>query len=143
RGRDQSPVLGCHGHRPGGAVDFAYPGTRYVLLDTQQVECSLVDGELRRAAFGDQPAPPSALLTAAESGRARLLASIVLGTQGRYAAAATPLGELVKDRDQVIAALALATLAAHRRQLGGHALALKLDARALRLGSAVSGESDP
>lgn len=103
-------------------------------------------GELRRAAFGDLPAPAPALLARARSPRPKLLAAIVLGAQGRYAAAAALLSELSRERDHVVAAHALTVLASHRRQLGGHAAARPRDAAALRLASAVvdvSGEEDP
>jgi hypothetical protein len=94
-----------------------------------------VTGELRRAAFGDLPTPAPALLARARSSRSRLLAAIVLGAQGRYAAAAAILTELGRERDPVVAAHALTTLASHRRQLGGHAAARTRDAAALRLAS--------
>ena len=73
----------------------------------------------------------------------RLLGAIVLGAQGRYAAAATLLDGLARDRDPVIAALALATLASHRRQLGGHAAARGLDGAALRRACRAGSEADP
>ncbi len=83
------------------------------------------------AAFG--PAPDADVHAAALTGaaRTRWLASVALGGQGRYAAAATTLRPLINGRDQVLAALAGATLASHRRQLGGHAAARRLDAAAL------------
>jgi hypothetical protein len=82
--------------------------------------------ELARAAFGDRPD----LLVRAipDDPRERWLAAVVLGGQGRYAAAATVLNDLVSHPDPVPAALACATLASHRRQLGGHASARVLDA---------------
>ncbi len=83
------------------------------------------------AAFG--PAPDADVHAAALAGaaRARWLAAVALGGQGRYAAAAAALRPLINGRDQVLAALAGATLASHRRQLGGHAAARRLDAAAL------------
>lgn len=105
-----------------------------------------VTGELRRAAFGDLPAPAPALLARARSPRSGLLAAIVLGAQGRYAAATAILAALSREPDPVIAAHALTTLASHRRQLGGHAAARPRDAAALRLASGVvdvPGEEDP
>jgi hypothetical protein len=83
------------------------------------------------AAFG--PAPDADVHAAALAGaaRARWLAAVALGGQGRYAAAAAVLRPLINGRDQVLAALAGATLASHRRQLGGHAAARRLDAAAL------------
>ncbi|GAA3807635.1 hypothetical protein [Amycolatopsis tucumanensis] len=100
--------------------------------------------ELRRAAFGDRPAPPPDVLAAAGPPKRRLLGAIVLGAQGRYAAATTLLDGLARDRDPVVAALALATLASHRRQLGGHAVARGLDGAALRrAATAAASPSDP
>ncbi|MBB2933917.1 hypothetical protein FHX82_000937 [Amycolatopsis bartoniae] len=96
--------------------------------------------ELRRAAFGDAPALPSAV---PDSPRAKLLAAIVLGAQGRYAAAATLLGEIGRGRDPVLASLALSTFASHRRQLGGHRAAFARDGAALRLVAGLTGVDDP
>ncbi|HJQ47928.1 MAG TPA: hypothetical protein VJ870_16670 [Amycolatopsis sp.] len=97
-------------------------------------------GDPRRAAFGDLPAPePARSGTPAD----RLLAAIVLGGQGHYAAAATLLHPLSRAADPVIASLALSTFASHRRQLGGHAAAFAPDGAALRLVADASGESDP
>jgi tetratricopeptide (TPR) repeat protein len=102
-------------------------------------------GELRRAAFGDFPAVSPAVLASAVTGppRARLLAAILLGAQGRYAAAAALLDQLGREADPVIAALALTTFASHRRQLGGHAAAFGPDGAALRLVAGRSGAEDP
>ncbi|GAA3245515.1 hypothetical protein GCM10017691_52680 [Pseudonocardia petroleophila] len=60
---------------------------------------------------------------------------MALGGQGRFAAAATLLLDLLVDPGipAGVAAHAAVTLAAHRRQRGGHALARPLDARGLRL----------
>src|SRR3954469_24704188 len=100
--------------------------------------------ELRRAAFGDVVASPSLLAWAAVgSPRSRLLAAIVLGAQGRYAAAAALLRELGHGRNPVLAALALTTFASHRRQLGGHGAALGPDGTALELAAGVTGGQDP
>ncbi|SFQ25025.1 hypothetical protein SAMN05421810_105349 [Amycolatopsis arida] len=90
---------------------------------------------LRAAAFGAGPPPGRRDLAAAAEGapRRRWLAAVLLGAQGCYAAAATLLGGLARGRDRTLAALALATLAAHRRQLGGHAAARPLDGAALAL----------
>lgn len=55
----------------------------------------------------------------------------MLGGLGRYAAAAAALTPLRRDPDPVVAALAVTTLASHRRQLGSHAVAAALDAAAL------------
>lgn len=65
------------------------------------------------------------------SPRQRLLAAIVLGARGRYAAAADLLDPLRRGRDPLTASLAASTLASHRRQLGAHVLARKLDGEAL------------
>ncbi|HVV14228.1 hypothetical protein [Amycolatopsis sp.] len=99
--------------------------------------------ELRRAAFGDLPALAPEALATAGSPRSRLLAAIVLGAQGCYAAAATVLGELGRGPDPVLASLALSTFASHRRQLGGHAAALGPDGMALKLVTDVRGQPDP
>jgi hypothetical protein len=65
----------------------------------------------------------------------RWLVAVALGGQGRYAAAAAILGELLTapGLPRAVAAHAAVTLAAHRRQLGGHALARRWDAMGLRL----------
>ncbi|MDQ7804826.1 hypothetical protein Q5425_13850 [Amycolatopsis sp. A133] len=86
---------------------------------------------LRAAAFGSDPRPDPAATRGRGSPRERLLAAIVLGAQGRYAAAATLLGVLRRDGDPVTASLAASTLASHRRQLGGHRQARALDGEAL------------
>ncbi|WP_103342466.1 hypothetical protein [Amycolatopsis sp. CA-126428] len=85
---------------------------------------------LRAAAFGSDPLPDPAAVRGAGSPRERLLAAIVLGAQGRYAAAATLLDALRRDSDPVVASLAASTLASHRRQLGGHRQARALDGEA-------------
>ena len=82
--------------------------------------------DLGRAAFGDRPELPIA--GTPELPRDRWLAAVALGGQGRYAAAATLLNDLVTHSDPELAAFACATLASHRRQLGGHASARVLDA---------------
>jgi hypothetical protein len=84
---------------------------------------------LDQAAFG---ARPDLLITAVPAApRERWLAAVVLGAQGHYARAATILAALVTHPDDELAALAAATLASHRRQLGGHAAARTLDAAGL------------
>ncbi len=55
----------------------------------------------------------------------------MLGARGRYAAAAALLEPLRRAADPVTASLAGSTLASHRRQLGGHTAARKLDGQAL------------
>lgn len=82
--------------------------------------------DLADAAFGDRP---DLVITRTPSDpREQWLAAVVLGGQGRYAAAASVLDPVRDHPDPVLAALACATLAAHRRQLGGHANARVLDA---------------
>ncbi|MEC3982125.1 hypothetical protein [Amycolatopsis sp. H20-H5] len=100
---------------------------------------------LTEAAFGARPLPwsPVAVPPGAPP-RARLLAAVVLGAQGRYAAAATLLGDLRRGSDPLVVSLALSTLASHRRQLGGHATARVLDAEALSLATRLpAGLADP
>lgn len=85
--------------------------------------------ELTAAAFGDRP---DLIVTATPADpRERWLAAVVLGAQGWYARSATLLDGLISGRDPVLAALAAATLASHRRQLGGHADARRHDAAGL------------
>jgi hypothetical protein len=86
---------------------------------------------VRQAAFGDRPEADvwQALDGGAEE---RWLAAVVLGGQGRYAAAAAVLGELIRGGG-LFGSLAASTLASHRRQLGGHAAARVLDGRALAM----------
>ncbi|RSD22189.1 hypothetical protein [Amycolatopsis eburnea] len=100
---------------------------------------------LRAAAFGSDPLPDPAVLRGggSGSGKERLLAAVVLGAQGRYAAAATLLGRLRHDADPVTASLAATTLASHRRQLGGHRLARALDGEALAKVAGLESEPDP
>ncbi len=59
---------------------------------------------------------------------------VALGGQGRYAAAAAVLGELVGPGNRVVLrSLALSTLASHRRQVGAHTDARRADGAALAL----------
>lgn len=88
------------------------------------------EAALRAVAFGGEPLPDPASTRGGGSARERLLAAIVLGAQGRYAAAAALLDVLRRDRDPVTASLAASTLGAHRRQLGGHRQARALDGEA-------------
>lgn len=102
-----------------------------------------MEASLRSAAFGDG-LPPAAPFAVPGSPPGRLLAAIVLGARGRYAAAATLLNGLRAGEDVVVASLAASTLASHRRQLGGHAAALVLDGEALALAMAApEGRPDP
>lgn len=100
---------------------------------------------LRAAAFGGEPLPGPAVVRGCGTPRERLLAAIVLGAQGRYAAAATLLDRLRSGGDPVMASLAASTLASHRRQLGGHRRARALDGEAfagvahLETGPAAAG----
>ncbi|EOD63426.1 hypothetical protein H480_36920, partial [Amycolatopsis vancoresmycina DSM 44592] len=98
---------------------------------------------LRAAAFGSDPLPAPAVVRGAARPRERLLAAIVLGAQGRYAAAATLLDALRLERDPVTASLAASTLASHRRQLGGHALARALDGEAFAKVALLGAGPDP
>ncbi|WP_326568166.1 hypothetical protein VSH64_41380 [Amycolatopsis rhabdoformis] len=99
---------------------------------------------LAELAFGDL-VPPSVPVTAPRSAapRHRLLAAVVLGAQGRYAAAATALADLRRGADPVVASLAATTLASHRRQLGGHVAARALDGEALLELGAATARTDP
>ncbi len=98
---------------------------------------------LRAAAFGSDPLPDPAVLRGAGTPRERLLAAIVLGAQGRYAAAAALLERLRGESDPVTASLAASTLASHRRQLGGHRRARALDGEAFAKVAALTGDPDP
>ncbi|MEY7973133.1 hypothetical protein AB8O38_14150 [Saccharomonospora xinjiangensis] len=97
----------------------------------------IVENVLRTAAFGgsrpaeaDAATPPGdgALLTPVQ----RWLDAVVRGARGEYAAATAVLEPLSRHGDGVVASLAASALASHRRQLGGHAAALRLDGIALR-----------
>lgn len=94
---------------------------------------------LEDAAFGDRPGMAVAAVPAAP--RQKWLAGVVLGAQGRYARAASLLRPLTTRTDD-LGALAAATLASHRRQLGGHAAARPLDARALANATSDEARSD-
>ncbi|MGW3999804.1 hypothetical protein ACWEF6_40455 [Amycolatopsis sp. NPDC004772] len=98
---------------------------------------------LRAAAFGSGPLPDPAVTRGPGSPRERLLAAVVLGAQGRYAAAAALLGALRHASDPVTASLAASTLASHRRQLGGHRQARALDGEAFAKAAALITEPDP
>jgi hypothetical protein len=104
-----------------------------------------VNDLLLAAAFGGEPGTPVTVPTDAPA-MDRWLAGVVLGGQGRYAAAAGYLRGVVGGQDPVPAALAGATMAAHLRQLGGHAAARRHDAEAARRLAAstpISAEPDP
>src|SRR5437763_12915950 len=103
------------------------------------------DADLRAAAFGARRDADVHAMAADGAPRQRWLAAVTLGGQGRYGLATAVLRGLLADADPVLAALAGATLASHRRQLGGHAAARSLDgAAAGRLaGVAADGHADP
>lgn len=92
---------------------------------------------LLAAAFGARPDLP-VRVEPGMSALDRWLVAVVLGGQGRYAAAATELGRLLADPavPPAVAAHAAVTRAAHRRQQGGHAAARPDDALGLRLAAA-------
>ena len=94
---------------------------------------------LEQAAFGDRP--DLAVTATPARPRDRWLAAVVLGAQGHYARAATLLHDLTRRQDD-LAALAAATLASHRRQLGGHAAARRLDAHALATATTDEARAD-
>lgn len=94
---------------------------------------------LEHAAFGERP--DLVITSVPEAPRERWLASVVLGAQGRYARAAAILDELVQLDDD-LGALAAATLASHRRQLGGHAAARRLDALGLTKATGDEARAD-
>lgn len=93
---------------------------------------------LRAAAFGARP-DAAVRVRPGMSAADRWLVAVTLGGQGRYAAAAAVLDDLLTAPGvpPAVAAHAAVTLAAHRRQLGGHATARRLDALGLRLASAA------
>lgn len=94
---------------------------------------------LEQAAFGDRP--DLRVDAALDQPRERWLAAVVLGAQGRYARAAALLDELTRRVDE-LGSLAAATLGSHRRQLGGHAAARGLDARALATATTDEARAD-
>ncbi|MEU4249443.1 hypothetical protein AB0F15_18730 [Amycolatopsis sp. NPDC026612] len=98
---------------------------------------------LRAAAFGSDPRPDPAVTRGARSPRERLLAAVVLGAQGRYAAAATLLDALRRQGEPLEASLAASALASHRRQLGGHRRARALDGEAFAKAAALRAPDRP
>ncbi|WP_369822081.1 hypothetical protein [Saccharomonospora sp. CUA-673] len=101
-----------------------------------------LESRLRQLAFGDVPEPGAdpghRIVGAARTDRERWLAAVALGARGHYAAAATLLESLMRSagvrtgrRPAVLSSLALSALASHRRQLGGHRAAMRLDGIAL------------
>ncbi|HEX5405846.1 MAG TPA: hypothetical protein VFX16_26520 [Pseudonocardiaceae bacterium] len=97
--------------------------------------------DLLSAAFGGRPDTVVAV-PADATPTDRWLAGVVLGGQGRYAAAAGQLRRVLGGPDPVLAALAGATMASHLRQLGGHAAARRYDAEAARRLAASDRASD-
>jgi hypothetical protein len=91
-----------------------------------------------QAAFGTDPGAP-VRVRAGVSPHERWLVAVAMGGQGHYAAAAAVLQRLLADArvPATVAAHAAVTLAAHRRQLGGHAEARPLDALGLRLAASA------
>lgn len=103
-----------------------------------------MDDFLRAAAFGAEPDADVWRAAAVGNARQRWFAAVVLGGQGRYAAATTLLTALRHEADPVVASLAASTLASHRRQLGGHSAARRLDGEALaRLTAVRPAWTDP
>ncbi|MGV9677994.1 hypothetical protein ACWDSJ_22185 [Nocardia sp. NPDC003482] len=100
------------------------------------------------AAFGARPGLGAAELPPIDDAVDAWLCAVVLGGQGRYAAARARLRAVrIDTRDPVLASLATSTEASLLRQMGWHARASALDGRALALavgGSAGLGdEADP
>ncbi|WP_280390199.1 hypothetical protein, partial [Nocardia wallacei] len=86
------------------------------------------------AAFGERPGIPAAELPAAADAVESWLRAVVLGGQGRYAAARAELGRAYRgSADPVLRSLITSTRASLLRQLGHHARAAVLDGRALAL----------
>jgi hypothetical protein len=112
-------------------------------VNTPLVDRAL-DDFLRAAAFGAEPDADVGRAAAVGNARQRWFAAVVLGGQGRYAAATALLTVLRRDTDPVVASLAASTLASHRRQLGGHGAARRLDGAALaRLAAVRPAWTDP
>ena len=93
--------------------------------------------DLIDAAFGDRPELP--ITTVPPDPESRWLAAVALGGQGWYARAAALLTGLGTGP---LGSLAASTLASHRRQLGGHAEARRLDALALQAAPDEQTRSD-
>nr|WP_245998266.1 hypothetical protein [Nocardia pseudobrasiliensis] len=103
--------------------------------------CALPGGSADRgnamfadAAFGSRPGLPAAELPPVADDVEAWLRAVVLGGQGRYAAARTQLRRLRGGvREPVLLSLITSTEASLLRQLGWHAKASALDGRALAL----------
>jgi hypothetical protein len=93
---------------------------------------------VRAAAFGADPGA-AVRVRPGMTPLDRWFVAVALGGQGRYAAAAAVLTDLLTAPDvpRAAAAHAAVTRAAHRRQLGGHAAARPFDALGLRLAAAA------
>lgn len=99
--------------------------------------------ELLDAAFGGVPDATCGFIDIATNlPHHRWLAAVVLGGQGRYAAAAGVLKPLLGTHDLLVASLAASTIASHLRQLGGHGRARRYDSEALRLLTIVNRTRD-
>ncbi|MCM6776185.1 hypothetical protein NDR87_19185 [Nocardia sp. CDC159] len=86
------------------------------------------------AAFGARPGLTAAEAPPVGSAVDAWLRAVVLGGQGRYAAARAQLGRVRRSaREPVLVSLAISTEASLLRQLGWHASASALDGRALAL----------
>ncbi|WP_280361724.1 hypothetical protein [Nocardia wallacei] len=86
------------------------------------------------AAFGARPGIPAAELPAAADAVESWLRAVVLGGQGRYAAARAELHRAYRGgADPALRSLITSTRASLLRQLGRHARAAVLDGRALAL----------
>ncbi|WP_308163373.1 hypothetical protein [Nocardia alni] len=89
---------------------------------------------LADAAFGARPGIAADELPRAENAAESWLRAVVLGGQGRYAAARAELRRTHRlTADPVLRSLAVSTEASLLRQLGWHARAAALDGRALAL----------
>ncbi|WP_086009043.1 hypothetical protein [Nocardia brevicatena] len=89
---------------------------------------------LADAAFGARPDRSAAELPAAENALGTWWRAVVLGGQGRYAAARAELSELrIGTTDPVLLAVGAATEGSLLRQLGWHARAARHDGRAAAL----------
>lgn len=98
--------------------------------------------DLTAAAFGGEPGAPVRVRSGATAVE-RWYVAVALGGQGRYAAAAAVLEPLLvrPGVPVAVAAHAAVTLAAHRRQLGGHVAARPYDALGLRLACSVRDDA--
>jgi hypothetical protein len=135
-----APVSGSN-QLPGRGLGWCLFRVRSPGCPRSGVGVFFVGEDLRRGAFGDRP---DISVRVPDSATGRWLAAVVLGGQGRYAAASTLLGDLLRHPNPVLASLAASTLGSHRRQVGGHAVARRLDAAALAglTGGDCAGDRD-